>query len=154
MTTSSPEAYDSLYLEDDISYENPTASPYYPLFRRVADVASKEAIKSVLEVGCGSGILAEMLIASGISYTGFDFNRTAIAKAKARNGETYHFIADATDPASYTTAYDGIVCCEVLEHIEQDLQAIELWKPGTICICSVPNFDYATHVRFFDPRQR
>ena len=41
------------------------------------------------------------------------------------------------------------MCCEVLEHIESDLSAIELWRSGTICICSVPNFDYDTHVRFF-----
>ena len=66
-----------------------------------------------------------------------------------RNGIGKHYVADATDLASYKHDYDGIVCCEVLEHINEDLQTIRLWKPGTFCVCSVPNFDYPTHARFF-----
>jgi 2-polyprenyl-3-methyl-5-hydroxy-6-metoxy-1,4-benzoquinol methylase len=147
--TYGPEAYDSLYLEDDQSYENPRKSKYYPLFRRVADIAIMSPITSILEVGCGSGVQAEMLIDANIRYVGFDFNEIAVKKARARNGQDRHFVADATDPASYRSAYSAIVCCEVLEHIDQDLQAIELWKSGVLCICSVPNFDYATHVRYF-----
>ena len=38
----------------------------------------------------------------------------------------------------------------MLEHIEHDLEAIGNWKSGTYCICSVPNFDSETHVRFFE----
>ena len=45
--------------------------------------------------------------------------------------------------------YDAIVCLEVLEHIEHDLDVIANWKSGPECICSVPNFDYPTHVRWF-----
>lgn len=41
-----------------------------------------------------------------------------------------------------------IVCLEVLEHIERDLKVIANWKTGCECICSVPNFDYPTHVRW------
>jgi hypothetical protein len=37
----------------------------------------------------------------------------------------------------------------VLEHIESDLAVVELWKPGCTRVCSVPNFDFETHVRFF-----
>jgi 2-polyprenyl-3-methyl-5-hydroxy-6-metoxy-1,4-benzoquinol methylase len=148
-TTYGPEAYDSLYLNDDRSYEDPKASKYYPLFRRVADIATLAPITSILEVGCGSGVQAEMLLKAGITYHGFDFNPIAIAKAQARNGAIHHFVGDATNPDFYIDEYDGIVCCEVLEHIERDLQAIELWKPGALCICSVPNFDYPTHVRTF-----
>jgi 2-polyprenyl-3-methyl-5-hydroxy-6-metoxy-1,4-benzoquinol methylase len=93
--------------------------------------------------------MGKMLIDAGLTYIGFDFNEIAIEQARKRNGDGMHFVADATDPASYSFKYDGIICCEVLEHMEKDLQAIGLWKPGSICICSVPNFDYETHVRFF-----
>lgn len=144
-----PRAYDSLYLNDDIYYDQPLASPYYPLFRKVVDIAARRSAASILEVGCGSGILAEMLIAAGMFYRGFDFNEIAVAKARKRNGDAKHSVADATDPSSYSAPYDAIICCEVLEHIEEDLLAIELWRSGCTCICSVPNFDYATHVRFF-----
>jgi 2-polyprenyl-3-methyl-5-hydroxy-6-metoxy-1,4-benzoquinol methylase len=144
-----PRAYDSLYLNDDFTYNQPLASPYYPLYRKVIDRATQAPIASILEVGCGSGVLAEMLIAAGKSYIGFDFNEIAVAKARKRNGEAKHFVADATDPSSYSAPYDTIVSCEVLEHIEGDLRAIELWRSDCMCICSVPNFDYPTHVRFF-----
>ena len=51
--------------------------------------------------------------------------------------------------AAYDVAYDTVVCTEVLEHIEADLTVIENWKSGANCICSVPNFDFETHVRVF-----
>ena len=146
-TAAGSHAYDTLYAADDI--EARREKRYRRLFRRVADIAAAKSLPSVLEVGCGSGTLAQMLIAERISYTGFDFNRLAVERAKRRNGDDRHFFGDATDPASYTASYDGIVCCEVLEHIENDLEAVDLWKPGALCICSVPNFDDETHVRLF-----
>ncbi len=30
-----------------------------------------------------------------------------------------------------------------------DLAAVKCWNSGSTCICSVPNFDYESHVRFF-----
>jgi len=144
-----PDAYNELYDYDYWGRNDPATIPYRKLFRRVANIVRQNSIRNVLEVGCGSGVLAEMLIDSGVSYHGFDFNSIAVEKARTRNGIGKHYIADATDPASYKHDYDGIVCCEVLEHINEDLQTIRLWKPGTFCVCSVPNFDYPTHVRFF-----
>ena len=144
-----PDYYDRMYAEDDRTYEEPLSSPYYPLYRRVVEFANTPETALVLEVGCGSGVLANMLVGAGLSYRGFDFSEIAVEKAKALVPETQFFIGDATDPAAYVGDYDTIVCCEVLEHIEADLQAISLWARGARCICSVPNFDYESHVRFF-----
>lgn len=141
--------YDRLYHEGDRTFEKPLTSAYQPLFRKVVDFARKEQLRSVLEVGCGSGVLAEMLITAGIEYCGFDFSPVAIEKARSRNSKGQFSVADATDPGSYPPDYDGIVCCEVLEHIEDDLKVIERWRNGCPCICSLPNFDYESHVRFF-----
>jgi len=141
--------YDRLYREGDRNFDRPLTSPYYPLFRKVVELMRKEGLRSVLEVGCGSGVLAEMLIADGVVYQGFDFSPVAVDKARTRNPEGRFNVGDATDPACYQLAYDGIVCCEVLEHIEGDLTAIENWKEGSICVCSVPNFNYESHVRYF-----
>src|SRR5260370_31632558 len=38
----------------------------------------------------------------------------------------------------------------MLEHVDRDLGIIRLWRDATWCVCSVPNFDYAGHVRFFN----
>lgn len=148
MVNFAPETYDDLYTLDDRTYEK-LLIPYNALFRRVTEIAVAEKLSSVLEVGCGRGLMAEMMVRAGISYVGFDFNALAVEKARLRNRADRHFVADAAAPDSYRTPYDGIVCCEVLEHIEPDLRVVELWRPGCVCICSVPNFDYRTHVRFF-----
>jgi 2-polyprenyl-3-methyl-5-hydroxy-6-metoxy-1,4-benzoquinol methylase len=141
--------YDQMYLTGDTTYERPLTSPYYPLYRKVLELCEREEMRSVLEVGCGSGVLAEMLIAAGIAYAGFDFSAVAIEKAGQRNRGGQFFVADATEPRSYDIPHQGIVCCEVLEHVEADLKTIGRWRPGAVCVCSVPNFDYPTHVRLF-----
>jgi 2-polyprenyl-3-methyl-5-hydroxy-6-metoxy-1,4-benzoquinol methylase len=140
--------YDDLYKVDDEGHDR-SFLPYVPLFRRVTEIVSTRGISPVLEVGCGHGLLAEMLLHKGIDYHGFDFHDGAIEKAKKLNGAEKHFVADATNPDSYAVDYNGIVSCEVLEHIGDDVGVVKLWKPGSTCVCSVPNFDYPTHVRFF-----
>ena len=143
------EYYDDMYLHADRTYDRPQTSPYYPLFSKVCELVRDGGFKSVLEVGCGSGVLAEMLIAAGVRYTGFDISPVGVEKARQRNPQGRFSVGDATDSAAYGTPYDALVCCEVLEHVNDDLAAIESWRSGSICICSVPNFDYVSHVRFF-----
>lgn len=141
--------YDRMYESNDATYENPTKSQYYPMFRKAAATIDERGIRAVLEVGCGSGVLAEMVIARDISYRGFDLSSVGVEKAKRRNHKGTFFVGDATAPESYAGRYDGILCCEVLEHIDRDLDAVRLWNAGTPVVCSVPNFDYYTHVRYF-----
>jgi 2-polyprenyl-3-methyl-5-hydroxy-6-metoxy-1,4-benzoquinol methylase len=127
-------------------------SRYYPLFRAVLAELRRRDARAVLEVGCGVGTFASMLFEkSAIGYAGFDFSPVAVAAAVQRTGRSGAFyVADATSESSYARPYNTIVCTEVLEHIEADRRAVELWRPGTDCICSVPNFDSSTHVRYFN----
>jgi SAM-dependent methyltransferase len=149
-----PATYDSMYEDGgylgvyDLPYSH---SHYYPLFRNVLSIAKSHNVKSILEVGCGTGAFAHLLTErSTIAYKGFDFSETAIVKADRRVGRSDLFYqGDARNPASYAGTYDTIVCTEVLEHIEDDLPAMALWPPETFCICSVPNYDSETHVRYF-----
>jgi 2-polyprenyl-3-methyl-5-hydroxy-6-metoxy-1,4-benzoquinol methylase len=141
--------YDHLYLTDDETYDKPSRSPYYALYSQALGMVRQAELGSVLEVGCGSGVFAEMLLDSGLSYAGFDFSPVAVEKAKRRTQKGRFFVGDATDPACYADPYDGIVCCEVLEHLDGDLDAVALWRRGALCVCAVPNFDGEHHVRFF-----
>src|SRR4051812_34515935 len=129
--------YDEMYRSDDETYERPLSSPYYPMFRRATEQVQRLGIRNLLEVGCGSGVLAEMVLATGTGYRGFDLSDVGVGKARARNPNGTFFVADATQPEAYRAPYDGILCCEVLEHIEADLQAIRLWRAGTPVVCSV-----------------
>jgi 2-polyprenyl-3-methyl-5-hydroxy-6-metoxy-1,4-benzoquinol methylase len=128
---------------------------YYPLFKQVARELLQHKAKKILEVGCGNGTLASMLLTKyDFDYKGFDFSRIGVEKAIATNGrKECFFMADARDPSSYNLTYDTIICTEVLEHIEEDRKVIQNWNPGTVCICSVPNFDSSTHVRFFQSEE-
>jgi 2-polyprenyl-3-methyl-5-hydroxy-6-metoxy-1,4-benzoquinol methylase len=142
--------YDELHASPDANV--PAAQTvYYKLFCRVVAEVQARGITSVLEVGSGTGGLAEMLTTrTPARYCGFDFSPVSVRNAIARIGRSdAFFVGDATDPASYRSNYDGVVCTEVLEHVGRDLDVVAMWRPGVQCICSVPNFDDPSHVRHF-----
>lgn len=121
------------------------------MFAATLDEVKRLGAKSVLEVGCGSGSFAQMMFdRTSAAYHGFDFSKTGVEKAVARNGKDDVFsVSNALEAESYDRDFDTIVCTEVLEHIERDLDVVAQWPTGVSCVCSVPNFDFATHVRHF-----
>jgi len=146
--------YDAIYASGGRSgiYELPYRySGYFPLFKRVTRLLKASAATSVLEVGCGTGGLAHMVAeTTQIRYRSFDFSPVAVERARIRlNGSKDFFVGDARLPESYAIPAEAIVCTEVLEHIQDDMDVIQNWPKGSYCICSVPNFDADNHVRFF-----
>jgi SAM-dependent methyltransferase len=132
----------------ELSYRH---SGYYPLFQRVLKTVQRVNARAILEVGCGTGACAHLLMdRARVNYAGFDFSAVAVEKARLRTGKAdAFFVGDALQADSYKRSYDTIVCSEVLEHIESDFRVLEQWASGAYCICSVPNFDSESHVRFF-----
>lgn len=152
--TQSHEVYDDLFTSG--GYEGAYALPYrhscyYPLFKWVVRELRRLRVRSVLEVGCGTGAFAHMLTEqTTIAYRGFDFSPVAVQAAARLVGEGRVFVGDATDPESYEDErFDAIVCTEVLEHLVSDRAAIAPWPRGVRVVCSVPNFDSRYHERFF-----
>ncbi|HJS87960.1 MAG TPA: methyltransferase domain-containing protein [Acetobacteraceae bacterium] len=147
-------AYDALHETVESDGGARARAIYAPLFRAMLGLVAASGAKSVLEVGCGSGLFAELLVRNtAIAYRGFDFSPAGVALARARVKQAEFFVGNALSAESYRGAYGCIVCAEVLEHIHDDRDVVGLWPSGTHFVCSVPNFDYPTHVRHFQSEQ-
>jgi SAM-dependent methyltransferase len=145
------ETYNRQFLQSEDANRHYSRSIQSRLYRRACQESKRLPGQRILEVGCGTGAFAHCLNETLCrEYRGFDFSEVAVRVARARTErDDCFFVGDARRAESYEQPYDTIVCLEVLEHIERDLDVIAKWRPGTECICSVPNFDYPTHVRWF-----
>lgn len=101
--------------------------------------------KSVLDIGCGAGLLSEPLCRLGGDVTGVDAAFENIAVAKAHAEEQHLNIRYLTGELESVedTNFDLITAMEVLEHVadpEQFIQAIaDKLDPNGLLILSTPN---------------
>lgn len=84
---------------------------------------------SVLDVGCGAGILAEALAARGAVVTGIDLAAESIAVARrhaADRGLTidYRLAAVETLAEQAPASFDVVTCLELLEHVPRPAETI------------------------------
>ncbi|XP_047509110.1 ubiquinone biosynthesis O-methyltransferase, mitochondrial-like isoform X5 [Pieris napi] len=110
------------------------------------------ANKTILDVGCGGGILSEALARIGGIVTGVDASKDLIECAKqhsdldekiAHNKPTY-FCSTIEDHAEeYSNHYDAVVASEIIEHVadkELFVQAcVTCLKPGGRIFVTTPN---------------
>lgn len=143
-----PAYYDQFFEEDRSYHEHYRDSHYYVHWAKV-EFLLRNVPGTILEIGCGPGQLAHMLEDLGYTdYVGFDFSEKAIEIAKTRSKQSF-FVGDAREHDNYQRDYTTVVCLEVLEHVNDDLQIVKNVKPGTFCVFSVPNFPAPSHVRYF-----
>jgi len=95
--------------------------------------------KTVLDVGCGGGILAESMAALGAQVTGIDLGDKALQVAKLHLLESglqvnYRNIAVEGLAAEQPGRYDVVTCMELLEHVPDPGSIVQacaqLAKPG------------------------
>ena len=149
-----PEYYDRIYMTSPEYWKQfPESSIYFDVWKIVKDKLTN--MDTVLELGCGTGLLAKYLIASGIRYKcGIDFSSVAIQKSKEINvtHENKFSVKNLMNiqliPNQFT-----VVCLEVLEHLDDDLQIISRMQNNTRIIFSVPDFLCDSHQRCFKSEQ-
>lgn len=151
MTAAGPEFYDALLENPRTPYlGDPELSPYLPMYRAAAALVPDGA--SVVELGCGTGRLAGILIRQGHEYTGIDFAPALVAEARRYNGGRGRFLVDDLRRAVVPAA-DCYVATEVFEHLDNDIGMINRLPIGSTLVISVPSFDSESHVRFFADRE-
>lgn len=99
----------------------------------------------ILDVGCGNGNTAYQLAKMGYKVKGIDLDGESIAyaKEKFRHPDLQFEINDANAMDSETDTYDGVVCSEVLEHLDHPENLVKsikkLLRPDGIFAATVPN---------------
>lgn len=95
--------------------------------------------KSVLDIGCGGGILAEALTQRGANVTGIDMAEMSLKVAKMHLLESqlevdYQLITAEAFSEKNAGVFDVVTCLEMLEHVPDPesivASAAKLLKPG------------------------
>jgi len=95
--------------------------------------------KTVLDIGCGGGILAESMAKKGANVTGIDLSEKALKVADLHSLETgvsvrYELIAAEALAAREPAGFDVVTCMEMLEHVPDPAAIVQacatLVKPG------------------------
>jgi 2-polyprenyl-6-hydroxyphenyl methylase/3-demethylubiquinone-9 3-methyltransferase len=103
--------------------------------RRYADLSGR----SVVDIGCGGGILAESMAAAGADVTGIDMAESPLAVARlhqVESGIDVDYRQSTAEELAATNAgqYDIVTCLEMLEHVPSPAQIIAsvhtLLRPG------------------------
>lgn len=142
------EYYDQTYKDNPKYTCEYYDSPYYELWKNC--ITKIDFDKNILEVGCGTGQFKQMLHKYGFSknYLGFDFSKEAIEICN----DPRCYVGDARSIEFYLKQIptEQIICMEVLEHLQDDIEVIRIWEKGTPFLITVPCFDDPAHVRWFN----
>lgn len=106
------------------------------------------AAKTVIDIGCGGGILTESMAKKGANVTGIDLSEKALKVADLHSLESgvqvrYELIAAEDMAAREAGKFDIVTCMEMLEHVPDPAAivaaAAKLAKPGGTIFFSTIN---------------
>lgn len=104
--------------------------------------------KTIVDVGCGGGILAESMARMGAQVTGIDMADEALGVAKLHALEagvkvTYRQTTAEAFAKEHAAQFDLVTCMEMLEHVPEPASVVqscaELAKPGATIVFSTLN---------------
>lgn len=95
--------------------------------------------KTVLDVGCGGGILSESMARAGANVTGLDMGAEPLQVARLHaleSGVSVDYVQETVEDhaAKHPQKYDVVTCMEMLEHVPDPASVVnacaQLVKPG------------------------
>jgi len=160
----------NVYLTFKERASNMGLEEYLQCYRETAEVAferetdlNKKSIeliiqhvkgKKILEVGCGKGLLSEMLAVKSYDVTGVDI----IVPERAKYPNLKFQVANAEQLPFADDSFDTVICTHTLEHILNFQKAVsELRRMAKRVIIVVPKqraykYSFDLHVNFFPYR--
>jgi 2-polyprenyl-6-hydroxyphenyl methylase/3-demethylubiquinone-9 3-methyltransferase len=111
--------------------------------------------KTVLDIGCGGGILAESMAVKGAHVTGIDLSEKALKVADLHSLESgvqvrYELIAAEDLAAREAGRFDVVTCMEMLEHVPDPASIVRacatLVKPGGHIFFSTLNRNFKSYL--------
>ena len=140
-------------MEDDIFQLDSLDADYFPWLKEKSKlIITLLEGEKILDVGCGNGNLIKLLSLTNKELVGSDFSETYLKKAKIKNPKITFFKGDLTDQSfwkKYENSFDTVICSEVIEHLKNDQNALEIifsiLKSNGTLIVTVPalNFLYS-----------
>lgn len=113
--------------------------------RRVLDLFDKPG-GTVLDVGCGPGVMVEVLTSQGCAFWGVDPSIAMVEQARSNFASVHaaHFTVGVAERLHFPDeSFDAIICMGVLERIADDMAALaemaRVLRPGGNLILTVPN---------------
>jgi 2-polyprenyl-3-methyl-5-hydroxy-6-metoxy-1,4-benzoquinol methylase len=108
--------------------------------------------KTVLDVGCGNGVLGEYLKKNGVErVAGIEIAEKAARNASSVLDEVLTGNIESMDLPFDHKSFDCVVCADVLEHLVDPWCVIgklkKLVKPGGCIVASIPNIGFHRVVR-------
>jgi 2-polyprenyl-6-hydroxyphenyl methylase / 3-demethylubiquinone-9 3-methyltransferase len=119
-----------------------------PLRLDYVDKRAPLAGRTVLDIGCGGGLMAEAMAARGAKVTGIDLSEGALKVARLHLKESgrqvdYRNVSAETLAAEQPGHFDVITCLEMLEHVPDPGSVIRaiasMLKPGGQVVFSTLN---------------
>jgi 2-polyprenyl-6-hydroxyphenyl methylase/3-demethylubiquinone-9 3-methyltransferase len=95
--------------------------------------------KTVIDIGCGGGILAESMAKAGAAVTGLDMAQASLEVAKLHgleSGDKVDYVCSTAEDFAADNAgkFDVVTCMEMLEHVPDPASVVSacaaLAKPG------------------------